>query len=103
MLKSDATEEEKSLALAELMGLIVSEDNSVMSRNAFDRSHDWKVYNPYEGNIAGLAQFAAILLRFPEVFDSVEDVIISCEDGAMRPFNQANILDEILRMNGRME
>lgn len=47
--------------------------------------------NPYES----AAQFGLIFLRYPEVMSS-----FCCHDTAVGEPTQANILDEILRMNG---
>jgi len=75
-------EKEKSLELAKLMG--------------------WREkINPY--GKGGLAQFAAILLKFPEVFEYAEGggYLKPTEHGGcdMAP-TQENILDEILKING---
>ena len=57
-------------------------------------------------NVNGRAQFAAILLRFPKVMErfveayEVEYEAIEIEIINEQP-TQANILDEILRMNGK--
>ena len=94
---------DKSIKLAELMELT-------------DRTHANSIYHyvmwngkktaftPYYGTDTGRAQFAAILLKFPEVmqysnlvwWDSYND----CQNPDYLPPTQANILDEILRMNG---
>jgi len=68
---------------------------------------------PYASGTFGLAQFAAILLRFPGVMTRVEDcsdihgiidiAIVKRKGACGGPYapTQANILDEILRMNGK--
>jgi len=98
-------EKEKSLELAKLMGWTDTKSIHEMLR------HDvWVVWGGrhnrlcmYEANNDGLAQFAAILLKFPEVFEYAEGggYLKPTEHGGcdMAP-TQENILDEILRMNG---
>ena len=97
-------EYEKSLKLAELMGwkLHLGTDYEYWSGMAKDlggiSNYDCQSLHPY----TNLAQFAAILLKFPEGVSHY-----SCRCGAAdctgwlgaRP-TQANILDEILRFNG---
>ncbi len=86
---------EKSLKLAELMGwklkerkiaglMVVHEivnDEPLRFHKAF--------LEPYDFDVNGLAQFAAILLKFPGVM----------WDWEKEP-TQANILDAVLRMEG---
>ena len=94
-------EYEKSLKLAKLMGLsyniIDCKDGYMTIEPTCDHirreSGDVVQYTPYESDEEGLAQFAAILLKFPEVME------FSTEWTYNKP-TQANILDEILRMNG---
>jgi len=91
-------EQEKSLKLAELCPDIWA---------FWKPEKDW---NPYSESINGLAQFAAILLKFPEVMCSLVPITYFDADEDERKslrktmnYNgptQANILDEILRMNG---
>jgi len=63
---------------------------------------------PYLGTKKGLAQFAAILLKFPEVmmeWSYIHTDGIGWIDGADKSCGkptQANILDEILRMEGKL-
>ena len=64
-------------------------------------------YTPYNDTDRGLAQFAAIMLKFFPVvmtrLSFVECIVNgSCMQNMSQPIapTQANILDEILRMNG---
>ena len=97
--------QEKSLELARLMGWELS-NRLLKDRAAIMNWHIARygghILQPYKHNDDGLAQFAAILLKFPEVMNKCD-----CDGywefnpstGGMEP-TQANILDEILRMNG---
>ena len=92
------TEQEKSLKLSELMGWRLYENEGKFF------THDMGCLCPYNElpRGSGRAQFAAILLRFPEVMARFVGVKNEYEI-TMLPWNeptQANILDEILRMNG---
>lgn len=108
---------DKSLALAELMGW----ERTSPDHEGICTCDMGNVYNnlccPYTLSITGLAQFAAILLKFPEVmagFDMhvwqhSDDKTTCCMCGTAyvkgesiycKLPTQANILDEILRMNG---
>lgn len=103
------TVEEKSLALAELMGWKIS----VFDREAPYVDTPFRNYSDlamYEDSERGLAQFAAILLKFPEVmelsFSYYEDEgWLEYDDNEKawvhydKP-TQSTILDEILRING---
>jgi len=97
-------EQEKSLELAEVMGWERSELGGV----SFWEGENIDLYHttlcPYSSCNAGKAQFAAILLRFPEVMERFTEAGSMLDDATMmrngmKP-TQANILDEILRMNG---
>jgi len=116
------TEQEKSLKLAELMGwdlkllknFVRQENDELKSYHICTSQVDgcdmWEYvkFNPYSSSVEGLAQFAAILLKFPEVIFSLVEVtsIVTGRDMGHEnrwyyyDFNQSNILDEILRMNG---
>lgn len=85
----------KSLKLAELMGwgIEMYKGRETIGAGSPMRGH---YIRPYEDCEHGLAQFAAILLKFPEVMNS-----FSYEEGRPdMPPTQANILDEVLRMKG---
>ena len=105
--------EQKSLKLAELMGWSVKQHKirTILGKDRVDFSLDFDVNDepfdsdmwmqPYANSKDGLAQFAAILLRFIEVMGTID----STQLPAISPLwdrkpTQANILDEILRMNG---
>jgi len=93
-------EQEKSLKLAELMGWeIVDSDEAGHYTVLYPFDSD--ALNPYSSQPFGLAQFAAILLKFPEVMAKTEGVWEMTESywETHKP-TQANILDEILAMNG---
>jgi len=99
------THKEKSLELAKLMGWYVHVYDTHVN---FESAIFEGVLQPYEKNEYGLAQFAAILLKFPEVIFRQAD-ITSIDTGKdigfdsrwhYYDFNQTEILDEILRMNG---
>ena len=80
------TIEERSLMLARLMG-----------RSAYNQNmNSWR---PYSDGTIGRAQFAGILLRFPEVMDEILNHPEKGKRFTIDP-TQANILDAILRMNG---
>ena len=97
-------EQEKSLKLAELMGWPMW---SLRPKDMLD-TELIKGFGahlcPYKETKHGLAQFAAILLRFPEVMAKII-VVDTSSDGddfvklRIKP-TQANILDEILKLNG---
>jgi len=99
---------EKSLKLAELMGweTFSGTENTPNAVNIqyirlkYGQSNiGGQLLNPYcTDSVMGhsLSQFAAILLKFPEVLG--HSLVYGCRfDGETM---QANILDEILRMNG---
>jgi len=105
-------EKQKSLALAELMGLkyhapydkdeyITIKPTSSHIQREF--GEDVK-YKPYASDEEGLAQFAAILLKFPEVMPYFvnNDGTVSTKLEYGEP-TQVNILDEILRMNNKWQ
>jgi hypothetical protein len=87
-------EQEKSLKLAELMGWETIVDN--MGRYlVVNTSYNWLHHSyltPYGSGSYSLAQFAAILLANIQVTRTAGYRYIEP--------TQANILDEILRMNG---
>lgn len=105
-------EQEKSLALAKLMGwrtqgciCWLPYEVKAAYRPYGSESNTAEV-QPYKDNEVGLAQFAAILLKFPEVMHELSGYDDHPEHGGVgenffnEPPTQANILDEILRMNG---
>jgi len=106
------TELEKSLKLAELMGWEVSEIGWIIIHPTWqdyelNEGYSGEFLHPYKKSMEGLAQFAAILLKFPEFIGDISSkYACTCKaedcpkwmDG-YRP-TQSNILDEILRMNG---
>jgi len=91
-------EQEKSLKLAELMGWVY------LSNGDYWRTADTAEASlcPYDDDTIGRNQFAAILLKFPEVIFN----FAMKGDSKYKEWNkkdeptQKNILDEILRMNG---
>jgi hypothetical protein len=121
--------QKKSLALAELMGWEIrpSHIHPDLADEIVDYGELFEIATlaPYVVTPNGLAQFAAILLKFPEVMDNFFKVDgekqhgivafngqfwVRCEgeieenyehftDESAHP-TQANLLDEILRMNG---
>jgi hypothetical protein len=104
-------EEQKSLKLAELMKWFIFEsqhgDYRIQKTGDVLRT---ETLEPYcKDSNTGLAQFAAILLKFPEMMEEYCQGIKghgfmrwseSDKDFVWLPPTQANILDEILRMNG---
>jgi len=108
-------EQEKSLELAKLMVWEVSQWPSVNVFVVRLFNHDelacnWPHLNPYAETESGQAQFASIIMKFPEVMVNVHNYYGSDYDGpavdSQQPMSpplhltQANLLDEILRMNG---
>jgi len=98
-------EHAKSLKLAELMGWSRT-DNRHAGEMIETKWHcGTNIYcdiYPYEPHLFGRAQFADILLEFPQVMDSAEWNFDGGDRG-LKDYgakNQTNILDEILRMNG---
>lgn len=106
--------EEKSSKLAELFGNfhnLTIGSGQCYSDTPFCGS---LIIDPYKTHNVGRAQFAAILLKFPEVMDQ----FTAC-DAAARPWAkyhnaangfcahrkpaQSDILDEILRMSGDLK
>ena len=118
ILSKDATEEQKSSVLAELMGYKQQPNGTWTDSKGYWPNIAGEGYGrfvPYEDSILGLAQFAAITLKFPDVlFDIVQNkgsVYIPVHSGdepimfwknAAKP-TQADILDCILQMKGNME
>jgi len=85
-------EQGKSLALAKLMGW-TGGDN-------MGQAH----LQPYDNSIIGLAQFAAILLKFPEVLSQYDCKVLHNPRNTMwkdgvKP-SQESMLDTILEING---
>jgi len=115
MTKSEI-EKQKSLALAELMDIpfvIPCESDEYVTfkptSDHIQREFGEDVqYKPYSDDEEGYAQFAAILLKFPEVM-ACQFRLVSLSSGSyfsrdvtVKP-TQANILDEILRMKGKWQ
>jgi len=92
------TEQEKSLKLAELMGWEVGPDGkgNVVFYEVEDFGGCGSRLQPYAHYEDGLAQFAAILLKFPDVMQGIDYEWHAYPAEA----RQRVILDEILRMNG---
>lgn len=103
--------QEKSLKLAELMGWTIQDCAFGKMIKVFNEQGGFHRIDlcPYDDKEFGMgsAQFAAILLKFPEVMDQANNygfadgMLICCSkhESYYEP-TQANILDEILRMNG---
>ena len=102
------TEQEKSLELAKLMGwkittLTGGADWHLVREDVLQISDMYPVLEPYAQCSEGLAQFAAILLKNPEVMMRFNGCICperECEQSTESEPTQENILDEILRING---
>jgi len=92
-------EREKSLKLAELMGWVVFTYSPPFIRFQTSIGKKLMILDPYGDTPDGLAQFAAIPLKFPEVMKRLKQDIFTGQSWDIEP-TQANILDEILRMNG---
>ena len=85
-------EQDKSLELAKLMGWRAGDN--------MGQTH----LQPYDNSIIGLAQFATILLKFPEVLSQYDCRVLHNPRNTMwkdgvKP-SQENMLDAILKMNG---
>jgi len=116
------TIEEKSLMLAELMGwkiITPTNKNIINSRRVPTIMETGGMRGlplmPYKKSPTGLAQAAAIFFKFPKVMTRF--VSADCDEGGFNGFvimnyehyqasdedvpTQSNILDEILRMNGK--
>lgn len=86
--------QEKSLALAELMGWELSKTKkSIMNMGQYRK------LCPYNSTYSGLYQFAAILLKFPRVLYEPDSYGVLW--GVHVEPTQENILDAILQMEGR--
>ena len=112
---------EKSLALAKLMGWKLRPVYGQMSSGIihYEITNDYNFIGtmlcPYKDNPTGLAQFAAILLRFPKVMCLFHQVkhVIDWPEGYTEETNkfywrpkeptQENILDAILQMHSMIE
>lgn len=89
---SELTTQEKSLALAELMGWEVQGHAIKLIWSEPERCS--VELCPYTNYIAGLAQFAAILLKYQEAaFET---------SGLLSNPTQADYLDTVLRMEGKL-
>jgi len=101
------TKKGKSLLLAKLMKWKLFKDIMIDDPKAPGYGQRLQ---PYLDTTAGLAQFAAILLAFPEVMTTTVTRIVHGEEEeickwdleAYKP-TQANLLDEIVRMNGLLK
>jgi len=90
-------EKEKCLELAKLMGW--TEFKSTGPYLIFSE-YELSELKPYCHDTQGLAQFGAIILKFPEVFEYASGGgFIQCKDVYIRP-TQESILDGILIMKG---
>lgn len=85
---------DKKLALAKLMGWIVF--YHIPHGTVPHLENTGHVLNPYDD----LAQFAAILLKFPEVMAKFNSTYVWGAYYTEPTIRQAIILDEILRLNG---
>jgi len=86
--------EEKALKLADLMGWKIEIDDEGIAYT------DTTLLQPYADSETGKAQFASILLKFPEVMNmNPKEGYFGGIDHLFEP-TQANILDEVLRLNG---
>ena len=88
--------QDKSLALAYLMGWAKDDDKGIPW---YTSKLNIGTIAPYEDDRDGLAQFAAILLKFSEVMSEIHK---NCEalENNITYVDQEYILDCILRMNG---
>ena len=106
-------EKQKSLALAGLVGwelqnsrLLPSQPPCIYHNAGAVECLMLDPYNDTDRN--GLAQFAAILLKFPEAM-ACQFSTVCLSDGSMLTRNtpvkptQANILDEILKLNNKWQ
>jgi len=101
-MTKDEVEKQKSLALAELAGWRITIDRTLpdkLKTMINTGGPEWFQLCLYSESHCGLAQFAAILLTFPEVMELFKCVNEMTGEFSIAP-NQANILDEILRMYG---
>jgi len=109
----EMNEQEKSLKLAELMGFAIEYIGPPDMATGYSRhtmfhkvSGAMRSWEPYKESTFGLSQFAAILLRFPEVMtrqsftNHFANAGLSYRSHFQLEPTQANILNEILRMNG---
>jgi len=97
------SDHEKSLKLAELMGWkLTPDEKSILTTTDAVYGH----LDPYGRHRGGMAQFAAILLKYPMVITSfIEAPCCGYEQccGELRLASnptQEQILDEVLRMEG---
>jgi len=99
-------EQEKSIKLAKLMGWDMSD---VLGKDYITTSMGQPEFlaqmclRPYGSMPNDLAQFAAILLKFPEVMWSLgsnPEGLLNIPTQWFNKPTQSNILDEILKLNG---
>ena len=104
MLKHNASEQEKCLAIA---GLMAWEKPHYAKDGHIALGGSCMQLHPYRECSDGLAQFASILLAFPEVLRNWDwhhrYRPLAIEWGTAREATQANILNEILRIKGVMK
>jgi len=95
--------EEKTEMLADLMGWELIESNQ--GGYWRDKNTGYRLtliayqFTPYSSNMEGLAQFAAILLRFSYVLERFTKEFPSGKWMLEKEPTQERILDEILKMN----
>lgn len=99
---------DKNKKLAELAGIKTSESGLGFIYIVDSRQNEWKIISPYEKSINGLAQFAYVFLKWPNVMLEFVELSCGCDSIGdsccgkiiMKELpTQAEILDEILRMN----
>jgi len=104
---------DKGIALSKLMGwdvvTLTGDSDWYVVREAILKLDEYPVLEPYSPRGEGLAQFAAILLQFPDVFAEFDKNKYGWEQrdcegnwnvGDEYKPTQENILDEILKLNG---
>ena len=89
------TEQDKSILLAKLWPVEVVLDGCRLAVKEFEGKAYGGLWEPYEETERGYAQFALLMLKFPEVMFTNTRKWLNGQDAT-----QANILDEILRLNG---
>jgi len=115
-MTKDEREKQKALALAKLVKFKLNgfplwiTGRELRMQQSTARAFDCDpIFNPYaDTDRNGLAQFAAILLKFPEAM-ACQFSTVCLSDGSMLTRNtpvkptQANILDEILKLNSKWQ
>ena len=116
IMAKDEAEKQKSLVLAELMGWKVKLDSLSSKGHPLIECDSYNfIYHsylsPYKHTAYSMAQFAIIMLKFPDVmirmdtrwyigFFEDDDGWVTESIWLHREPTQSNILDEILAMNG---